>query len=120
MKVIVPGRLLQIANGRFANPFQKARLVKEQKARFWGPMINALNEAGLPKATEPRELHIHAYVCGRLYDHDNLMANVKPIADAAVAANWVVDDGPEWCKLQVTDHRVATKPEQRIEVEVSQ
>lgn len=118
LTVSIPGRLPQLANGRL-HWAPKAKLVASMKAKAWGLMVNARNEAGLSRATDPRTLRITAYVCGRLYDMDNLVANVKPMIDAAVAAGWLVDDAPEWYRLEVHQERVKTRIEQRIQIEVT-
>jgi hypothetical protein len=96
----------------------KAKLVAGIKAKAWGLMVNARNEAGTSRATEPCTLRITVYVCGRLYDEGNLHANVKAHEDAAVAAGWIVDDAPAWCHLEVRQERVKTRIEQRIQIEV--
>jgi len=115
LSVSIPGRLPQLANGRL-HWAAKAKLVAGMKAKAWGLMVNARNEAGLPRATEPRTLFITAFVCGRLYDEDNLAANAKPLCDAATAAGWISDDAPAWLRLVEAQVRVAHRTEQRIEV----
>ena len=118
LTVTIPGRPPQLANGRM-HWATKAKLVAGMKAKAWGLMVNARNEAGMSRATEPRPLRITAYVCAPLFDEDNLWHNAgKAYADAATKAGWIVDDSPAWCRLEIRQVRVKTRIEQRIQIEV--
>jgi len=118
LSVTIQGRLPQLANGRMFWA-TRAKLVKGIKENVWAQMVTVRNEAGQPKAMEPRTLRITAYVCGRAFDMDNLVANSKPIVDAAVASGWLAEDSPQWMSLEVTQKRVAHRSEERIVIEVS-
>jgi len=117
LTVVLAGRLPQLANGRM-HWGTRAVMVKRIKEYAQIRMISQRNSAHLPPAMEPRRLRITAYVCGRLYDEGNLHANAKVHEDAAVDAGWLVDDAPEWCRLEVRQVRVEHRAEQRIEVSV--
>ena len=55
----------------------------------------------------------------RLLDTDNAFSSIKAILDGC-KGQLIVDDSPQWCELSVEQVKVAHKPEERVEVLVTE
>lgn len=114
LRIEVQGRPPNLANARL-HFGQRARLVAERKRLIWALAITARNEAGLTKATEPRQIMATVYLCGRIRDQDNLAAGLKADIDGLVEAGWLVDDSPDWCECLMRQVRCDRKVSERVE-----
>jgi hypothetical protein len=103
------------------------RLCREYADRTWAAAIVA--RGGLPQATEKRKVDATVYLCGVPRDYDGLVIGLKPGLDALgtpLSSQWhgpkaglIVDDSPDWCELSVSQHRVASRAEQKVVWEVT-
>lgn len=94
-EIFVPGPLRNPMNGSHGHWRKHARWARQWRERTHQRLfVQLAGRRGLPPATEPKVVHLHA-VTFNAWDDDNLRAGLKPMRDALKDAHVIHDDGPE-------------------------